>query len=247
MLITGPKDAKPLIIFQGGNCINPMTLSWFTSLFGEYRIYAPDSIGHPGYSAQTRISAKDDSFAMWVSELLDYYKLEKCAFIGPSYGGGIILRLAAFMPERIACAVLLVPSGLRLGSKLKMIHKILLPMFIYLLSSSRIHLQRIADTMSNHSMKEVDKHIIGEIFRYVRLEQDMPKLTNKQELQRYTSPTLVMAGTEDILFPAPKVVESAKRVITNVETVTYEMGHFPDQASLLKINTAIRQFLADHY
>ncbi|MBD0384698.1 hypothetical protein [Paenibacillus sedimenti] len=83
-LITGPKEAKPIFIFQGGNCINPMTLSWFSSLFGEYRIYAPGTIGHPGYSTETRISAKDESFALWVSDLMEHLKVEKSTFIGPS-------------------------------------------------------------------------------------------------------------------------------------------------------------------
>lgn len=85
--MTGPKEAKPVFIFQGGNCINPMTLSWFSSLFSEYRIYAPDTLGHPGYSAETRISAKDDSFALWISDLMEHFKISKSAFIGPSYGG----------------------------------------------------------------------------------------------------------------------------------------------------------------
>src|SRR6478736_5101324 len=70
VLLTGPLDGKPLFILQGGNCVNPMTLSWFSSLFKEYRIIAPDTIGHPGYSEETRISARFDSLAMWVTDLL---------------------------------------------------------------------------------------------------------------------------------------------------------------------------------
>lgn len=77
VLLTGPLDGKPLFILQGGNCVNPMTLSWFSSLFKEYRIIAPDTIGHPGYSEEARISARFDSFALWVSDLLDHYKIEK--------------------------------------------------------------------------------------------------------------------------------------------------------------------------
>lgn len=38
-----------------------MTLSWFSSLFKDYLIYAPDTIGHPGYSAETRIPVQDES------------------------------------------------------------------------------------------------------------------------------------------------------------------------------------------
>ncbi len=123
VLVAGPTEGKPLFILQGGNCLNPMTLSWFKPLFEQYRVYAPDTIGHPGYSAQNRVSAKDDSLACWIAELMDYFKINRCGFIGPSYGAGIILRLAAFFPERIDCSVLVSPAGLKLGSKMEMIKK----------------------------------------------------------------------------------------------------------------------------
>ncbi|MGM7681198.1 hypothetical protein ACSVDA_03490 [Cytobacillus sp. Hm23] len=35
ILVSGPAQAKPLFIFQGGNCINPMTMSWFSPLTSE--------------------------------------------------------------------------------------------------------------------------------------------------------------------------------------------------------------------
>lgn len=246
-LVSGPIDGKPIFVFQGGNCINPMTLSWFSSLLEEYRIYAPDTIGHPGYSAETRISAKDESFALWVSDLMEHFKVEKSAFIGPSYGGGIILRLASFMPEKIACSVLVAPSGLKLGSKMKMIQKILLPMILFNMNSSQKQLQKIADVMSFKSMKEIDKNIIGEIFTHVKLEQDMPKLTEKRELLNYSSPTLVLAGRKDIFFPDEKVIKKAEEIISNLVTTTYEMGHFPSEEFLKKMNNDIKQFLAVYY
>jgi pimeloyl-ACP methyl ester carboxylesterase len=246
-LVTGPVDGKPIFILQGGNCINPMTLSWFSTLLGEYRIYAPDTIGHPGFSAETRISAKDESFALWVSDLMEHFKVEKSAFIGPSYGGGIILRIATFMPEKIACSILVAPSGLRLGSKMKMLRKIFLPMILFKINSSQRQLQKIADAMSFNSMKEIDKSIIGEIFTHIKLEQNMPKLTEKRELLNYFSPTMVLAGTEDIFFPAGKVIETAEAVIPNLTTITYEIGHFPSDEALKKMNNDIKQFLYANY
>ena len=70
-LITGPKESPKLIIFQGGNTVNPVTLSWFSPLMKEYRVYASDTIGHPGLSAQIRISPGDDSYGKWVVDLLE--------------------------------------------------------------------------------------------------------------------------------------------------------------------------------
>ncbi|RXZ78931.1 alpha/beta hydrolase [Paenibacillaceae bacterium] len=247
VLVTGPTEGKPLFILQGGNCINPMTLTWFTPLLKEYRVYAPDTVGHPGYSAETRVSAKDESFGSWISDLMDHFNIPKCACIGPSYGGGIILRLAAFMPQKINCSVLMSPSGLSLGSTIDMIQKILIPMLLFNWNASPNQLQKIADVMSLKSMKEIDKEIIGGIFKHVKLEQNMPKLTEKKELVNYSAPTLVLAGTQDIFFPSDKVIKKAAQIISNATMITYEMGHFPAEERLLKVNKDIQAFLAVNY
>ncbi|MGM8364900.1 alpha/beta fold hydrolase [Virgibacillus sp. W0181] len=248
MLVAGPVEGKPLFIFQGGNSINPMTLSWFSSLVDTYRIYAPDTIGHPGFSDETRISASDETFATWTAELMEQVNVKKCAFIGPSYGAGIILRLAAFMPEKVDCSVLVCPAGIRLGSKLSMIKSILLPLIMFQVTSSEKYLQKITDNMSVNCMKHLDKQIIGDIFKYVKLEQDMPKLTEKKELTNYNAPTLVIAGEKDVFFPESKLKPTAMEIISNlVDFKTYNMGHFPSMEHLLQINKDIRQFLATHY
>lgn len=248
MLVAGPTEGKPLFILQGGNCINPMTLSWFLPLMDKYRIYAPDTIGHPGYSEQKRISAKDNSFAQWITEQMNYFNIEKCAFIGPSYGAGIILRLAAFMPDKIDCSILVSPAGIQLGSKIKMIKNILLPLILFNITSSEKHLNNITDIMSSNSMKEIDKQIIGDIFKYIKLEQEMPKLTKKEELMQYNSPTLIITGEKDIFFPANRLNKVAREIISNlIEAKTIDMGHFPSEEHLIEINNEIRGFLNQHY
>ncbi len=248
MLKAGPADGKPLFIFQGGNCINPMTLSWFSPLAETYRIYAPDKIGHPGFSDETRISASDESFAKWIEELMNHYSIKSCGFIGPSYGAGIILRLATFKPERIDCAVLVSPAGIKLGSKMSMIKEILLPLLLFNATSGAKHLTNIADRMSDYSMKDLDKQIIGDVFKYVKLEQEMPKLTEKRELVNYQAPTLVIASKKDVFFPEPKIKEVTKEIIPNlVDFKSYDMGHFPSDDFLQKINEDIYGFLKEYY
>lgn len=247
VLLTGPEDGKPLFILQGGNCVNPMTLSWFSSLFQSYRIIAPDTIGHPGYSEETSISARFDSLAMWVSDLLDHYNIEQSAFIGPSFGGGIILRLATYIPERIACSVLVAPAGLAVNSKMKTAHDITLPLVKYRMTSSPASLQKITDNLSWHCMKEADKNLIGKIFKYVSLEQDLPKLAEREELENYTSPTLLLVGEKDVFFPGDKCIDRAQKIIPNVQAIKYDTGHFPSEDVLREMNAEIQQFLNKHY
>ncbi|MGD6796278.1 alpha/beta fold hydrolase [Metabacillus indicus] len=248
VLAAGPPEGKPVFVLQGGNCINPMTLSWFLPLTEKYRVFAPDTIGHPGHSSESRISAKDNSFAQWIKELMDHFHITSSAFVGPSYGAGIILRLASFMPDKIDCSVLVSPAGISLGSKVKMIQKILFPLVLFHGISSQRHLDKIADTMSDHSMKEIDKEIIGDVFKYIRLEQDMPKLTTKEELSDYTAPTLVIAGTKDIFFPESRLNKAAKEIIPNLTAFKcYDMGHFPSEEHLVRINRDIEEFLNMYY
>ncbi|WP_088104217.1 alpha/beta fold hydrolase [Halalkalibacter urbisdiaboli] len=248
VLVAGPPEGKPVFIFQGGNCINPMTLSWFLPLLNNYRIYAPDTIGHPGYSDENRISAKDHSFAQWIEELMNYFNIDSCAFIGPSYGAGIILRLATFMPHKIDCSILVSPAGIGLGSKAKMIKDILLPLVLFNVTSSEKHLHKITGIMSNNSMKEVDKKIIGDVFKYIKLEQEMPKLTEKKELTNYYAPTLIIAGKHDIFFPERRLKKLAQEIIPNlIAFKTYDMGHFPSKEGLTKINSEIMTFLKKYY
>lgn len=248
ILVAGPPEGKPIFIFQGGNCINPMTLSWFLPLLDKYRVYAPDTIGHPGYSGESRISAKDNSFAQWIKELMDYFNIDSSAFVGPSYGAGIILRLATFMPDKIDCSVLVSPAGIRLGSKIRMIKDILLPIVMFTSTSSQKYLNRITDTMSDNNMREIDKKIIGDIFKYIRLEQEMPKLTTKEELSHYSSPTLIIAGKKDIFFPASRLNKVARKIIPNlIAFKAYDMGHFPSEEHLIKINNDIVEFLKEYY
>ncbi|MHC0036916.1 alpha/beta fold hydrolase [Pseudoneobacillus sp. C159] len=248
VLVAGPTNGKPVFIFQGGNCINPMTLSWFMPLLDKYRIYAPDTIGHPGFSDENRISASDHSFARWISELLQYFQIKSCAFIGPSYGAGIILRLATFMPKMIDCAVLVSPAGINLGSKLVMIKDILWPMILFNFTSSEKHLNRIANVMSENSMKEMDRRIIGDVFKHTKLEQEMPKRTEKRELEHYKAPTLVIAGKKDIFFPESRLNGVTKEIIPNLKGfLAYEMGHFPSDTQLAEMNDEIMEFLRLHY
>ena len=248
ILVAGPPEGKPIFIFQGGNCINPMTLSWFLPLVDKYRVYAPDTIGHPGYSGESRISAKDNSFAQWIKELMDYFNIDSSAFVAPSYGAGIILRLATFMPDKIDCSVLVSPAGIRLGSKIRMIKDILLPLVLFNGTSSQKYLNKITDNMSDNSMREIDKKIIGDVFKYIRLEQEMPKLTTKEELSQYSSPTLIIAGKKDIFFPESRLNKVAREIIPNlIAFKTYDMGHFPSEEHLIKINNDIVEFLKDYY
>src|SRR5512145_317993 len=90
VLVTGPEDGMPVVMLHGGNSINPETLGWIIPLMERYRIYAPDTIGHPGKSAPVRLSPRDNSYGQWLADVLDGLELAQVALMGGSYGAGIL-------------------------------------------------------------------------------------------------------------------------------------------------------------
>jgi pimeloyl-ACP methyl ester carboxylesterase len=83
VLVAGPEQGPPVVITHGGNSITPQGLRGLLPLLqtGCYRVYAPDTLGHPGKSAQTRLSPRDQSYGQWLNDLLDGLGLDSAAFI----------------------------------------------------------------------------------------------------------------------------------------------------------------------
>lgn len=77
VLALGPQAAPPVVMLQGGNTTSPLTLGWIRPLIEKYRVYAPDTIGHPGKSAPVRLSPRDDSYGQWLVEVLNALGLQQ--------------------------------------------------------------------------------------------------------------------------------------------------------------------------
>ena len=102
LITAGPKDGHPMILFHGGNSLNPFDLKSFISLADKYRIYAPDTIGHPGKSAEVRLSPKNYSYGEWAIDILDSLGLDKSIIIH-LLAKGLFHFIKAFKLFGIAC------------------------------------------------------------------------------------------------------------------------------------------------
>ena len=57
LIETGSLKGEPLLVFHGGNATTAYNLLACDFLFSDFHIYAVDTIGHPGKSAETSLSA----------------------------------------------------------------------------------------------------------------------------------------------------------------------------------------------
>jgi pimeloyl-ACP methyl ester carboxylesterase len=247
VLVFGPEHAQPVVITHGGNSINPQGLSCFLPILREncYRIYAPDTIGHPGKSAETRLSPKDDSYGQWLSDVLDGLGLDRATFVGGSHGAGIILRLAAYCPRRITKMALFVPSGIINVPLRSMIWRIGLPFLLYLLFPNQKRLIQAVRWMGD----EIDADIlelVKTIFQQVNVEAEMPRPATKMELLSFHAPTLIVAAEKDAMFPGDAVIRRAREVIPNLVAAEClkEGTHYSSSQDMATILIRIREFIS---
>ena len=243
VIVAGPEDAPPLLVLPGGNFLNPMCLSWFLPLADTFRIHAPDIIGQPGRSAQTRPSARGDGHARWLLEVLDGLGLGRVPLVGISYGAGLILRLAGLAPERIDKAVLVSPAGIALGPIWPMIKETALPALLYRASPNRERLLRAARPVLT-DLEEPYIHQLGLVYRHVKLDRELPRAATGEEFAGYESPTLLFTAEHDLFFPAEKVIPRAGEIIPNLEIETLPGSrHVPSREAFARINGRTTAFL----
>jgi len=246
VLITGPEQGLPVVVTHGGNSVNPLGLRGLLPLLklGRYRVYAPDTIGHPGRSAQVRLSGRDQSYGQWLSDVLDGLGQENAAFIGGSFGAGIVLRLAAYAPQRIAQMALFVPAGIVAVPLSSMVFRLGLPYLAYALFPSRQRMYRAIEWMGPN-IEEDTLQLIEAVFRHVRVEAKMPRPATVAELANFTAPTLVIAAELDAMFPGAAVAKRAKALIPNLIRVECLKGgtHYSSKADMEQINRWIIELL----
>lgn len=237
----GNKDGKPLLVFHGGNSTSAYNLLMCRFLLDDFHVYAVDTIGHPGKSVEVCLSHRGYSYGKWASEVIDGIGYKEILCFGGSFGGGILAKLMCVAPEKVKKAVLVVPAGINNAFPISSV-KMMIPLIEYRATKKERYLEKTALYMALH--KDVlDRNtldIVKDSFDNVKTKVGMPTNVTPEKLSKYSSPTLVIAGEKDCLFPAKKVLPKAKKMFSNCETYLLKnSGHMhilPENEKELIIN-----------
>ena len=244
VLLAGPADGRPLVVFGGGNVVGPLTLGWFTGLATTYRLIAPDTIGQPGRSAGTRVSGSDASLGEWALDVLDGLQLERVAAIGVSYGAGVLLRLAEVAPERITAAALVVPSGIT-GSPVGAMLRLAAGYGRYRLRPSRAAAASVTKLLSHEEPDPLMVESVELSFGGTQLETEMPRLAEREDLLGLHAPVLVAAAEHDPLFPPKRIIPAARALFDDVETVLIsDSGHILSGDAAARLSPRLAAFFS---
>src|SRR5215204_1083972 len=249
VLALGPEYGPPAVFLPGGNAMNPTCLTWFLPLAERHRIYAPDIVGQPGLSAQTRPSSKGNGHAFWMEDVLDGLGLERAPLVGLSYGAAIAIRTMGLAPERVSGAALVSPAGIAASPFLRILGQIGAPTLLYRLRPTEARLRRAAMPLFTEPEDPAFGPAIrqlGAALRHLRLDADLPRTATEEELRGFGGPVAVFASEEDALFPARAVLPRAKEIFPNLALAELLEGcrHVPSKAALDRVNERVISFLA---
>ena len=92
LIETGNLSGSPLLVFHGGNATTAYNLLACDFLMKDFHIYAVDTIGHPGKSAEVSLSHQNNDYGKWAAEVIEKLGYESISCFGGSFGAGIIAK-----------------------------------------------------------------------------------------------------------------------------------------------------------
>ena len=209
----GNLRGKPLLVFHGGNATTAYNLKYCRFLLDDFHVYAVDTIGHPGKSAEVSLSPRNQDYGKWAVNVIKGLGFNEMVCFGGSFGAGILVKAMCVAPEVIKCSVLIVPSAIQNAFAYKSL-SMAFPMFMYWLTHSEkwfikcILPMAITESNITEDILETARCSIDN----AKIKSIMPKNESCKSLRKYQNPVSVMAAEKDCLFPAKDVLLKAKKV-----------------------------------
>ncbi|MDG1037780.1 MAG: alpha/beta hydrolase, partial [Polaribacter sp.] len=71
IIVMGDSTKPPILIIHGSNGCAPISLETYPNLYKDFQVFAIDVLAQPNKSAENRLSMKDNSYGLWVNEIIN--------------------------------------------------------------------------------------------------------------------------------------------------------------------------------
>ena len=216
VIITGAASKPPLLLVHGSNACAPIALECYPGLSAKYQVFAVDVLAQPNKSAATRLSMKDDSYGIWMNEVMAGLQIDNVILAGFSFGGLVILKTLIQDGAKVKEAFLASPAYIVNGNPLKALFKVFIPMKRYMRSQKIKFIEQfLAELFSERD--EFAIRFLSKVFLNFEMDFTPVPVITKQEAEKINTPITLIAAKKDILFPGIKMIKRAKKLLPSLE------------------------------
>ena len=250
--VQGNPNSTTTIVFLNG--LSQSTMSWLltTPAFkDQYKIVLLDFI-FQGQSARKGEARSFNQHANDVLRVLDELQLNKVILVGLSYGSLVAQHFAVMYPQRLEKLVLISTfahktpyfeaielawwRALELGGYPLMLD-IMLPS---VLSEDYFKNPLIPIDL----MKQARQEVNGEAESLFKLMQPTKERADyREQLQKITTPTLIIQGEKDLLLPVHMAAEVHKNISNSVLKIIPIAGHTLNLEAVPQVCNEIKNFI----
>jgi pimeloyl-ACP methyl ester carboxylesterase len=234
VLIAGPERCPPLVVLSGVHFGAFFTAEWVRRLVPAFRVLIPDIVGQPNLSTEFRPRPLRHEYARWLAEVLDRLELERAPMLGISFGGAVVLDLAAYAPTRLSKAALLVPGGF--GASFAVILKIMRTLFVpwtaYRLVPRPAQVPALVSPLGDN-LPDHWYEFFELLFRHVYWNVRPPGPFSAADFASYSAPTLAIFARDDCFFPGEHAARAAAAALgPSLNACVIEGKHIPTSAAI---------------
>lgn len=226
VIISGPKDAQPLVLMHGMDASSTMWYPNIKSYTKQYRVYAIDYLLEPGKSVLKDKRPNTDEMVEWYAEVLDALGVGNIYLIGTSRGGWIAANFATHKPDRVKKLALLSP--VQVFGLMEMNRK-MRKAASFKFFPNRKRMRKAVDAMS-YRPEKVDEVFKEQLYlgtEYSKTTFDMLEMAPfKEDARLLTMPVLVLVGDHDVLCSTDILKEASEKVPNITAGTIEEAGHF---------------------
>ncbi len=244
VLLSGPKNGVPVVLFHGMAASSTMWYPNAKALASEYRLFAIDLIIEPGKSYKTADLESLEAITEWYQEILWALKLDSYHLVGTSRGGWLAMNLALHSKRDIRSMILLGPVQTLVWIPPS---TGLLKNILNIFHSQDQRIDRTMETMSNNPDK-IDEDYL-EQYRIAKENDSLNRFLmqmkpfSNSDLETLNMPVLVLIGEDDMFNTKRTIRLVEKHIPRGHGEVINNAGHFisVDQAKV--VNQRMLSFL----
>jgi len=242
IIIVGDSTKPPLLIVHGSNGCAPIALETYPALYKKFQVFAIDVLAQPNKSAETRLNMKDNSYGLWINDLINKLELKNVTMAGFSFGGLIILKTLIQDESNIKEVFLAAPAFIVNGNPLIALFKVFIPMKRYIRTQKTKYLEKFLKTLFSEKDEFALKYL-SKVFLYFNMDFSPIPVIKNEEAQAIKTPITLIVAKNDILFPGAKMMKRANKIFPSLRNTLLleDSKHVQNKKDNTKIEKLILQ------